>query len=326
VTDDYGLLEATVNGIRVAYLDEGSGPPVVLLHGFPENALTWRHQIEALTAAGHRVIAPDLRGFGNSDYPQAADAYTVLHVVGDLVALLKHLGAGPVAAIGREWGALTAWGLAMMRPDLVRGVVAISAPPQIPRGPVGLAEGTRGMFADGRRFYLDYLQDVGPADEEFGRDPRASLRGIFHVLSHGYEVGDVDRRLVLEPGQGMLDIWPDPGQRPAWVPEDYFEMPVDSYEKYGFTGSLAFYRNMDRSWELTAAFDDVRLTMPSLLVLGERDVVRSVLDDPRFATGLSSNHPGFRGTVIVPGAGHWAHLEQPKALTEILLTFVQDLC
>ncbi|MCO8275513.1 alpha/beta hydrolase [Actinoplanes sp. TRM 88003] len=232
----------------MAYLDEGSGPPVVLLHGFPENAGTWRHQIEALTAGGHRVIALNLRGFGNSEHPSAADAYTVLHVVGDLVALLNHLGTGPVAVIGREWGALTAWGPAMMRPGLVRGVVAISAPPQISRAPVGLAEGTRSMFTDGRRFYLDYLQDVGPADDEFGRGPRASLRGIFHMLSHEYEAGDVDRRLVLEPGQVMLDIWPDPGQRPAWMPEDYFETLVDSYEKHGFTGSLAFYRNTDRSW------------------------------------------------------------------------------
>ena len=322
---EYRRRETTVNGVRVSYIDEGSGPSVVLLHGFPETGDSWRHQIEALRTQGYRVLAPDLRGFGDSDRPERTDAYTVLHFVGDLVGLLAHVGAEETIVVGHDWGSVVAWGIAMMRPDLVRGVMGISGPPQIPRGPVGLAEASRGMFADGSRFYLDYLQDTGPADEQFGRDPRASLRGIFDVLGYDYEAGDPDTRLVVRPGQGILDTWKDPGRLPAWMPEWYFDVLVASYQEHGFTASLGFYRNLDRTWELTAAFDGLQLTMPSMLVLGERDVVRSILDNPRFVEDLPKNHPGFRGTVIVPGAGHWVQQEQPRATTDLILAFVKDL-
>ncbi|MCM4084332.1 alpha/beta fold hydrolase [Paractinoplanes hotanensis] len=314
-----------MNGIRVAYIDEGSGPLVILLHGWPESSYSWHHQIEAVTANGYRVIAPDLRGFGSSDHPAEADAYTVLHFVGDLVALLADVEADEAVIVGHDWGSVVAWGIAMMRPDLVRGVIGISGPPQIPRGPAGLLTGSQDMFTDGRRFYLEYLRDVGPADAEFDQNPRATLRGAFDVLQYGYEVTEPDERMIVQPGQGLRDTWPDPGRLPDWMSEQYFDLLAASFEEHGFTASLNFYRNLDRTWELTAPFDTVALTVPSLLLLGEKDVVRSMFDYEDFVETLSRNHPGFRGTTIVPGAGHWVPGEQPQAVTDIILTFVKDL-
>jgi pimeloyl-ACP methyl ester carboxylesterase len=321
----YRQHEIAANGIRVAYIDEGSGPLVVLLHGWPESGHMWHHQIEALTANGYRVIAPDLRGFGNSDHPAEADAYTILHFVGDLVALLAHVGADQAIIVGHDWGSLTAWGTAMMRPDLVRGVIGISGPPQIPRGPAGLLTVSRDMFTDGRRFYLDYIRDVGPVDTEFDRDPRATLRGAFDVLQYSYEVGETDERMIVQPGHGLRDTWPDPGRLPDWMSERYFDLLADSFAKYGFTASLNFYRNLDRTWELTSPFETVKLSMPSLLLLGEKDVVRSMFDQQELVKIFTKNHPGFRGTTIIPGAGHWVPEEQPQAVTDTILAFIKDL-
>jgi pimeloyl-ACP methyl ester carboxylesterase len=319
------MRETSVNGTQVSYIDEGSGPLVVLLHGFPENSHSWRYQVEALSAEGYRVIAPDLRGFGRSGQPEQVDAYTILHFVGDLVGLLADVGADEAVVVGHDWGAVVAWGIAMMRPDLVRGVIGISGPPQIPRGPIGLAEASRHMFTDSRRHYLDYLQEIGPADAEFDRDPRAALRGMIDVLSYDYPVGDTDERMVVQPGRGLLDTWRDPGRLPAWLPEEHFDLLAAPYEQHGFTSALGYYRNLDRDWELTAPFEGFRLLMPSMLILGEKDVVRAMLDNAQLVENLPKHHPGFRGTLIVPGAGHWVQQEQPQAVSKAILEFVKDL-
>src|SRR3954463_12713037 len=125
------------NGLRMHIAEAGEGPTVVLLHGFPESWYSWRHQLTALAAAEFHVVAPDLRGYGQTDAPRAPSQYTMLHLVGDVVGLIRALDVGPVAVVGHDWGAPAAWTTALFRPDLVRGVGGLSVP-YIPPGDADL--------------------------------------------------------------------------------------------------------------------------------------------------------------------------------------------
>jgi pimeloyl-ACP methyl ester carboxylesterase len=171
---EHGFVQ--VNGIRMHVAEKGAGPLVVLLHGFPESWYSWRHQLRALAAAGYRAVAPDLRGYGQTDRPEAAQQYSQLHLVGDIIGLLDVLGERQAVVVGHDFGSSVAWNTALMRPDRIRGVVALSVP-FLPRGPVSALTGLTQALGSG--FYMRYLQKPGVADAELGRDPRESLLRFF---------------------------------------------------------------------------------------------------------------------------------------------------
>jgi len=203
-----------VNGVELSVLDQGTGPLVVLLHGFPEGAYSWRHQIEPLVAAGYRVIAPDQRGYGDSSHPDSIDQYSIMHLVGDIVGLIASAGEKTAAVIGHDWGAMVAWNVAAMRPDIVRGVVGLSVPP-VPRGDI---LPLRQMLADyDGRFYVNYFDRVGPVDDELNRDVPASLRTFFHLLSGDNPINDTARPILIPAGGGVLDGHED--RLPSWLSE-----------------------------------------------------------------------------------------------------------
>src|ERR1051325_7445572 len=156
------------NGLRMHILDEGEGPVVVLLHGFPEIGASWRHQIRDLPAAGYRVIAPDQRGYGRTDCPDREDAYSMLHLVGDVIGLLDAVGAANAVIVGHDWGAPVAWHTALLRPDRVRAVAGLSVPPR-PRSKVRTSDALRRLGED---FYQSYFQEPGVAEEDFECDVR----------------------------------------------------------------------------------------------------------------------------------------------------------
>src|SRR5882757_5909473 len=168
------------NGIHINIAEQGEGPLVLLVHGFPESWFSWRHQIDALAAAGFRVVAPDLRGYGKSDAPEAIDQYTILHLVGDMVGVLDALGAPTAVIVGHDWGASVAWQAARLRPDRFRAVVALSVPFR-PRGPVRPTS-VMPRTADAQ-FYMLYFQNPGVAEAELERDPRATVRNMLYGAS-----------------------------------------------------------------------------------------------------------------------------------------------
>jgi pimeloyl-ACP methyl ester carboxylesterase len=310
----------TAGSVDLAVTETGEGPLVLLLHGFPEGAHSWRHQMGPLAQAGYRVVAPDQRGYGASSHPDAVDAYTIMHLTGDMVALISALGTRECVVVGHDWGASVAWNLAQMRPDLVRGVVGLSVPP-MPRGDMPLLQATR--EATGGRFYTNYMEQPGVADAELGRDVRASLRRILYGLS-GEDPNNKPRQLLVPEGGGLLDAFGEQDTMPSWLTREDLDIFAAQFEQKGFTASLGWYRNIDRNWELASALEGVRLPMPALYVGGEFDPVLGFHGMSDVVATLEQRHDRFRQPLILPGCGHWIQQERPTEVTQALLEFLRS--
>ena len=310
--------EVSVNGIDLHIAEAGEGPLVLLLHGWPESWYSWRHQFEPLAEAGFHVVAPDQRGFGGSACPERIDQYSILHMVGDAVGLIGALGGEPAVVVGHDWGAPVAWHTALLRPDLVRGVAGLSVPPtrRPPAAPLGIL---RQHFGDG--FYQNYFQQVGGPEAELGADPARSFRKLLAGRPAHPELPP----LVVGPDDtGLLDTLVEPEALPDWLTDEDVAVMVEQYAKSGWRGGLNLYRNIDRNWELTAAWQDALITVPALYVTGQRDVVRG-FGDPKFLDRLPALLPGLRGIVDLPDTGHWTQQERPAEVNAALLEFVAGL-
>jgi pimeloyl-ACP methyl ester carboxylesterase len=310
--------EVSVNGISLHIAEAGEGPLVLLLHGWPESWYSWRHQFAPLADAGFHVVAPDQRGFGASECPERIDRYSVLDMVGDAVGLIKALGAADAVVVGHDWGAPVAWHTALLRPDLIRGVAGLSVAPN--RRPPAHPLTILGQhFGDG--FYQIYFQEVGRAEAELGADPTLTFRKI---LAGRPAHADLPPMVVGPNDTGLLDALVEPEVLPDWLTEDDIAVMVEQYATSGWRGGLNLYRNIDRNWELTAAWDDARITMPSLFITGQRDVVRG-FGDPNFLDRLPKQLPGLRGIVDLPDTGHWTQQERPAEVNKALLEFLAGL-
>jgi len=314
-----------VNGIRLHVLEAGEGPLVLLLHGWPELAHSWRHQLAALAEAGYRAVAPDMRGYGKSDAPEASDAYTMLHLVGDVVGLVDHYREDKAVVVGHDWGSFVAWGAATIRPQRFRGVCGMSVP-YVPRMPVKPTVMMKAMA--GERFvYILYFQEPGRAEAELEADVRTTLRKIYYTAS-GSLPADHVFNVNLPKTSRFLDPMVDPEKLPAWLPEADLDVYVEAFQRTGFRGGLNYYRNLDRNWELMAAWQGAKVEIPALFVGGARDLV--VTGPPGgpgnpLLAAMPAFVPDLRGQVLVPGAGHWNQQENPEATNRALLDFLAGL-
>jgi pimeloyl-ACP methyl ester carboxylesterase len=303
----------SVNGLSVHIAEQGEGPLVLLLHGWPESWYSWRHQFRPLAEAGYHVVAPDQRGYGDTDRPDGVGHYTILHLVADVAGLILALGERQAVVVGHDWGAPVAWQTALLRPDLVRGVAGLSVPPA-PRGPIPPLTRARQRFGEG--FYQIYFQRPGVAEAELSRDIPATFRKVLTVFGQGIP--------VARPGAGLLDSVVAPDALPDWLDERDIAVFAEQYTRSGFTGGLNWYRNIDRNWELTAAWQDRHITAPALYVTGERDSVRGFYP-PGFLTTLPAILPNLHAVVDLPGCGHWTQQERPHDTNTILLEFLKVL-
>jgi pimeloyl-ACP methyl ester carboxylesterase len=301
--------ELSVNGLTMHVAEQGEGPLVLLLHGFPDSWYAWRHVIQPLADAGYRVVAPDQRGYGGTDAPPDIADYSILHLVGDVVALIHALGEESAVVVGHDWGGPVAWHTALLRPDLVRGVAGLSVPPT-QRGAVPTLTSVREHF--GPDFYQIYFQQPGVADAELNADLRSSFRRVMAGLSSVNTEG------------GFLAGTREVDQLPSWLTEDDIDEYARQYKRNGFTGPLNWYRNMDRNWALTAAWQGAPIAPPALFITGGNDVVRTFYP-PDFIEHLPQIVPNLRGVLDLPGCGHWIPEERPTEVTEALLTFLADL-
>ena len=318
------------NGIRLNIAEQGKGPLVLLCHGFPESWYSWRHQIEALAAAGFRAVAPDMRGYGKSDAPEAIDQYTIVHLVGDLVGLLDALEAPTAVIVGHDWGASIAWQAARLRPDRFRAVVALSVPFR-PRGPVRPTS-VMPQTADAQ-FYQLYFQNPGVAEAELERDPRATVRNMLYGASGdgaaaraaAASSGASPNLGMVPKGGGFLRGSGAPATLPVWLSEADIDFYAGEFKRSGFRGGLNYYRNIDRNWELTAAFADVKVTVPALYVAGDRDMVVSFPGTDQLLANLKQFVPALRNIQMLPGCGHWTQQERPGEVSAAIIDFVRGL-
>jgi pimeloyl-ACP methyl ester carboxylesterase len=305
-----------VHGLPMHVAEAGSGPLVVLLHGFPESWYSWRHQLTALAAAGFHAVAPDQRGYGRTGGPADPGAYTILHLVGDVIGLLDALGEPTAAVVGHDWGAPVAWHTALLRPDRVRAVAGLSVP-FTPRGRRPTTISLRAGLGDG--FYIIYFQEPGVADEELNRDPRRTLRMLLYTAS-----GDAPQvPPIVPPGGGFLDYCREPAALPGWLTERDLDAFTEDYAAGGFTGGLNWYRNLDRNWELTSAWQDAVITPPALYIGGELDLVVNGPGTREYLPKMAERIPNLRRTVLLPGCGHWTQQERPAEVNAELIDFLR---
>jgi pimeloyl-ACP methyl ester carboxylesterase len=291
-----------INGIELAVAEHGpaDGPVVLLLHGFPELGYSWRHQIEPLSDAGYRVLVPDMRGFGDSDAPEAVEAYAVDVLAHDVLGLLDHAGAEQGIVIGHDWGADVAWKTAWLHPDRISAVAGLSVP-FIPRAPAPPLPIMREHLGPG--FYIVWFQEPGVAEAALEQDVRRTL-----TTSRVWDKAWAENRDE------------DP-QRPPFLTEDELDVYVEAFTRTGFRGGLNYYRNIDRNWERTAGVADRRITQPALFLTGERDPVRTFMP----AEAMTGWVTDLRVNEVIPEAGHWIQQQSPEAVNASLLGWLAAL-
>ncbi len=311
--------EVAANGITLHVTEQGQGPLVLFCHGWPELAYSWRHQLPALAAAGFHAVAPDMRGYGRSSAPAEIDAYTILHLVGDMVALVAALGETQAVIVGHDWGAPVAWAAAMLRPDVFHAVAALSVPHRA-RGSAPPLASLRALGVT--RFYLQYFQEPGVAEAEFERDVGQTVRRILAAGGFGGRGSD---QVMMVPETGFLSLVPYPETLPPWLSEQDLAVWTENFTRSGFRGGLNYYRNIDRNWALTAPWQGAKIMQPALFIGGTHDVVLH----PSFAgpalKAMPEQVPNLRDTVLLEGAGHWVQQERPDEVNRALIGFLQAL-
>lgn len=308
------------NGIRMAVHEAGEGLPVVFSHGFPELAFSWRHQVAALAGAGFRAIAPDQRGYGQTDRPAAVDQYTIVHLCGDLAGMLDALQIEKAVFCGHDWGGAVVWMMPLLFPDRVAGVIGVNTAfmPRAPGPPIELLRRARG-----ERNYVVAFQEPGVADEALGRNVEKTFRIFFSAQRMSAE--EFAKLPADSPARkfellSMLEA-EVPLDGPLIMSEEDLQVYVETYTRTGFTGGINWYRNFDRNWELTPELDGAKVEVPSFFVGGAEDPVLT-MSPPDGQEAWLTDH---RGSVIIDGAGHWVQQEAPEQVNAALLDFCDQL-
>ena len=323
------ISDIDVNGVTLQVHQAGdpSDPTVVLCHGFPELAYSWRHQMAPLAAAGFHVIAPNLRGYGHSSAPREIGAYGIGDLTGDLLALVDHFGKDDAVFVGHDWGALIVWDLARLHPQRTRAVVGVSVPfVQWPAPPTQLMK----MVYGDRFFYILYFQQPGVAEAELDADAYDSMAKIlWSAGGTGFAARDRSGPRPPMEGTGFLTIMAEPPPRPfvgpegPWLTEDDLKVYADEFAHSGFFGPVSFYRNLDANFEVVNGLGPERLTMPAYFIGGTLDVVNVM--DPSGIERMRGLLPEFRGSNVLDGVGHWTQQEAPAAFNDALLGFLKSL-
>ena len=312
------LVETNGVQLRVVEAGERGAPVVILAHGFPELAYSWRHQIPVLAEAGYHVLAPDQRGYGGSSRPEAIEAYDVHQLTADLVGLLDDVGAERAVWIGHDWGAAVVWNAPLLHPDRVAAVAALSVP-AVPRPQVAPTKAWRKMFGE-NFFYILYFQEPGVADAELDADPARTMRRMMGGLRTSGDKAAALRMVAPGP-EGFIDRLPEPDRLPGWLSQEELDHYISEFARTGFTGGLNWYRNFDRNWETTPELADAKINVPTLFIGGTADPVLTFTRADRASQLIT----GPYRQVMIDDAGHWLQQERPDEVNAALLDFLNGL-
>ncbi|KAH0767959.1 hypothetical protein KY285_003830 [Solanum tuberosum] len=306
-----------VNGINMHIAEMGQGPVVLFLHGFPELWYSWRHQMPFMAAHGYRVVAPDLRGFGDTTGAPKGDftKFTTLHVVGDLVELLNIIAPDQkVFLVGHDWGAMIAWDMCLYRPDKIKALVNMSVP-FFPRNPIiRPIVALHAIYGD--EYYIIRFQEPGEIEEEFAQI------GTKTVLEKMLTIRDPEP-LKLPKGKPFDD---SPVILPPWLTETDVDYYATKYEHTGFTGGLNYYRALDLNWELTAPWTGAKIEVPVKFIVGDLDLTYNSAGVKDYINkgGLKKNVPLLEDVVILKGVAHFLQQEKPDEVNEHIHVFFQS--
>jgi pimeloyl-ACP methyl ester carboxylesterase len=335
-------------GTRIHAVEEGDGPLVILLHGFPESWYSWRHQLTALAAAGYKAVAIDQRGYGRSSKYRVQEAYRIGQMVGDVREVIAAYGEQSAFVVGHDWGAPVAWTFAWLHPELCRGVAGLSVP-FAGRGLIGLPGCPFGehrprnyhqeLAGPGRIWYQDYFAEQDGIIREIEEDLRGWLLGITWTV--GGEVGAMAAEMMKDQppmspievirsgplcmprGARMKDAFLYPETMPDWFTDADLDFFAGEFECSGFGGPLSYYHNIDASWHDLAAHANRPLTAPAVFIGGEYDV--GTIWGLEALAGINDRATDYRGTHILPGAGHWIQQERPQETNRLLVDFLDSL-
>lgn len=314
------LKTTNANNIHMRYAEAGSGPLVLFCHGWPESWYSWRHQLQGVSAAGFRAVAPDMRGYGGTQAPEPIDQYTLHHLVGDMAELVKALGETKAVIVGHDWGAPVAWQAALWRPDLFTAVCAMS----VPYAPPGYIDVLSALEKLGiNDFYLQYFQKPDVPEAELQQDIRGALRRIYYTA--GGEMMEKDKGFARLTGGSLLSNTVDPEKLPAWLSEADLGYYAGEFSRTGFRGGLNWYRNLRRNWELGGPWRGQPIRQPSLFIAGSRDGVLRFPAAKSQIEAYSTTLPGLRGSHILEGAGHWVQQERAADVNKLLIDFLKGL-
>lgn len=312
------LQRIATNGIHLRAFVDGEGPLVVFVHGFPESWYSWRHQFQPVIDAGFRVVAPDVRGYGGSDKPEAVEAYDMQNMIADVLGLIEALGAEQAILVGHDWGAPIVWQTAALHPERVHAVAALSVPYR-KRGAVSGIQLWRSLYKD-RFFYQIYFQEPGVAEAEMEADVRGALRRLYYAGS-----GDARRDAWLvhkPPDAKLLDGLVDPSPFPAWLSAGDLDYYVAEFEANGFRGPLNRYRNQDRDWARFPELRDRQVLQPALFIAGSRELVLSFVPGFDMLEGMRECVPDLEPIELIERAGHWIQQERPEQVNALLIPFL----
>lgn len=316
------------NGIQIHYVEQGQGPLVIFCHGFPESWYSWRNQLGPIAQAGYRAVALDMRGYGGTSQPQAISAYSLSHLIGDVVGAVAALGADQAVVVGHDWGAAVAWYAALMRPDLFRAAAVLSVPysPPVALPPDVTLTSIMQSKAGDREYYRLYFQEPGKIEAELEADLHRTVLGLLYrgsgdVVNDGRASAPNDG--YFSRGTRFVDHLYPPDKLPAWLTEEDVAFYVKEFQASGFRGGVNWYRNLDALPGILAPFLGRTIEQPTLYLYGELDLIAG--NTPQAIAALPAALPNLRKIVKMEGAGHWLQQERAAEVNAELLAFLTSL-
>ena len=314
----FDMQKVATNGIQLSCVVEGDGPLVILLHGWPQCAYLWRHQIQPLVDAGYKVCVPDQRGYGDSDKPEDMRAYNIRTLCADVDGLRETLGYDDFILFGHDWGCLVAWNTALLHPETCSAVMGLSVPFWRPTDATVNPPGFDDKF-----WYIRYFQQPGVVEAELEADLELSLRKLYFGLSGDAPYAVFMQQLEYPADSKLLDTLPDPETLPAWLTPEDFDYYLSRYQLSGFRGPCNWYRNIPHMVEDTPELENARFTQPAAFAAGTKDDV--LLYDPDWRENFPASFDDLRFIELIEDAGHWVQAEKPAETTAQMLRFLNTL-